>query len=81
MSKTVITKKELNVPIAVIIEVADLLLEKDIYNDIVGTDADNDIIILEVQYEREHREVIHEVEDIIADFLEEEEQGNEQEDE
>ena len=77
MSKTVITKKELHVPITVMIEVADLLLENDIYNDIVGTDADNDTIIMEVQYEKEQREVIHEAEDIIADFLEEEEQADE----
>lgn len=73
MPKTVITKKELNVPTAVIVEVADLLLDNEITNDIVGTDPDNDELIIEVEYEKEQREIIHQIEDVIADFEESEE--------
>jgi hypothetical protein len=80
MPKTVITKKELNVPTAVIVEVADLLLDNEITNGIVGTDPDNDELIIEVEYEKEQREIIHEIEDIIADF-EESEDDEENEDE
>ena len=80
MSKTVITKKELNVPAAVIVEVADLLLDNEITNDIVGTDPDNDELIIEVEYDKEQREIIHQLEDIIADF-EESEEEEESEDE
>ena len=80
MPKTVITKKELNVPSAVIVEVADLLLDNEITNDIVGTDPDNDELIIEVEYEKEQREIIHQVEDVIADFEEsEDEEENEDE--
>ena len=61
MPKTVITKKELNVPSAVIVEVADLLLDNEITNDIVGTDPDNDELIIEVEYEKEQREIIHQI--------------------
>ena len=76
---TVITKKELSVPLGAILDVADVLLENDIINNIIGTDSDEDTIILEVEYDKEQREVIHEVEDIIADFLEEVEQDDEAE--
>ncbi len=74
MSTKVITKKELHVPTGAIIDVADVLLENEVTNEIIGTDADEDAVILEVQYDKEQREIIHEVEDIISDFLEEEEQ-------
>jgi hypothetical protein len=80
MPKTVITKKELNVPTAVIVEVADLLLDNEITNDIIGTDPDNDELIIEVEYEKEQREIIHQIEDIIADF-EESDEDEESEDE
>ncbi len=74
MSTTVITRKELHVPTGAIIDVADVLLENEITNEIIGTEPDEDAVILEVQYDKEQREVIHEVEDIISDFLEEAEQ-------
>lgn len=80
MSKTVITKNELHVPTGAIIEVADLLLENEITNEIIGTDAEEDTIILEVQYEKEQRDVIHEVEDIISDFHEEADEDQDEED-
>jgi hypothetical protein len=74
MPTTVITKKELHVPTGAIIDVADVLLENEITNEIIGTESDEDAVILEVQYDKEQREIIHEVEDIISDFLEEAEQ-------
>jgi len=74
MSTTVITKKELHVPTGAIIDVADVLLENEITNEIIGTEPDEDAVILEVQYDKGQREIIHEVEDTISDFLEEVEQ-------
>lgn len=71
MQTIVITKKELHVPVGIMLDVADLLLENEIANDIVGTDADEETIIIEVQFEKEQRDIIHEVEDTIADFLQE----------
>ncbi|WPV65970.1 hypothetical protein [Chitinophaga sp. LS1] len=70
MPTTTITKKELNVPTSIIIEVADVLLENEITNDIIGTNAENDELVLEVEYEKEQREVIHQIEDMIADHEE-----------
>ena len=81
MSKTVITKLELSVPAGAIVEVADVLLENEISNQIIGTDADEDTVILEVQYEKEQREVIHEVEDIIAEYEEAQDQEENEDDE
>jgi hypothetical protein len=81
MSKTVITKLELSVPAGAIVEVADVLLENEIINQIVGSDADEDTVILEVQYEKEQREVIHEVEDIIAEYEEAQNQQENEDDE
>lgn len=80
MSKTVITKKELNVPVAAIIEVANVLLENEIINDIVGTEPYKDELIIEVQYDKEQREIIHQVEDIIADYEESDDEEEEEDD-
>lgn len=70
MPTTTITKRELNVPTSIIIEVADVLLENEITNDIIGTDAENDELVLEVEYEKKQREVIHQIEGMIADHEE-----------
>lgn len=78
MSKTFITKNELHVPTGAIIQVAKVLLENEITNEIIGTDADEDTIILEVQYEKEQRKAIHEVENIISDFLDEEDEEDDE---
>lgn len=81
MSTITITKKELPVPAGVIVEVADVLLENEIINQIIGADPDEDTIILEVQYDKEQRDVIHDVEDIISDYEEAEDQEEEVEEE
>jgi hypothetical protein len=67
MPTITITKRELNVPTSIIIEVVDVLLENEITNNIIGTDAENDELVLELEYEKEQREVIHQIEDMIAD--------------
>ncbi|OMP79988.1 hypothetical protein [[Flexibacter] sp. ATCC 35208] len=79
--QTVITKRELQVPVAVLIRVADVLLENDITNSITGTDEDEGHITIEVEYEKEQREAIHEAEDIISDYHEDEEEDDDDEEE
>ena len=74
MSTTLVIKKELNVPLGVIMNVAGIIVNKNLACDIVGTDDDEDILILEVQYEKGQRKAIHEIEDAIAEFLEEDEE-------
>lgn len=68
MSKTIIEKKELAVPIDIILDVADILLENDITNDIAGTDFKNDILLIDVQYVREERDIINQIESEISDY-------------
>lgn len=72
MSKSTITREELEVPAGALIEVADVLIEAEIPVEITGTDADDDTITIEIQYEKEQRETIHEVKDIIADYEDDE---------
>ncbi|RFS20036.1 hypothetical protein DVR12_20145 [Chitinophaga silvatica] len=77
---TVITKRKLHVPVDVLIRVADVLLENDITNTITGTDEDEGHITIEVEYEKEQRDAIHEAEDIISDYHENEEDEDDDED-
>ena len=60
--------KELEVPIEVIAEVAELLTDNDITNTITGVDEDYEVLFMEVEYEKEDNKVIHDIEDVIEDF-------------
>ena len=60
--------KELEVPIEVIAEVAELLTDNDITNTITGVDEDHEVLFMEVEYEKEDNQVIHDIEDVIEDF-------------
>ena len=64
--------KELNVPQEIIEEFADLLAENNITNEIQGTTEDGDIII-RVEYEKEERQAIFELMELIDDHNLEEE--------
>ena len=74
MKKTV-TTKQLEVPVGVLMEVADLLIENEITHQMVATDEDNDTITIEVEYDRDERDTIHEVENAIDDY-----EGDDEED-
>jgi len=79
--KTVIVKKEVEVPVGILMEVADLLIENELSHEIIGTDAENNCLTLEIAYEKDERDTIHEIENLIDDYEvedddEEEEQQN-----
>jgi hypothetical protein len=76
MSKTIITKKELEVPVDVLVEVSAILVEHDIPNQIIDTDEEEDSITIEVSFAKDQREVIHEVEDVISDYEEEDDEDD-----
>ena len=78
MTTTSLTKRELNVPSGLIMEVADVLLENSIPNEIIGTDDETDELILEITYEKEQRDVMHQIEDLIADYEEDDEDEEEE---
>ena len=77
MSTTIINQKELIIPAGVIAQVSDVIIENEITHTIVGADTDEDTITLEVQFSKDEREIIHEIEDIISDY---EEQAEEEQD-
>lgn len=79
MSKTIITKKELEVPVGALSEVADILIENSIANEIVGTNPEEDTIILEISYTKEERDAIHQAEDLINDYEEEDDEEKDDE--
>ena len=67
--------KELEVPVGIIAEVADIMVSNDLENSITGSDEDQEIIFLEVRYdkdEEEQREAIHQIEDAINDYADDE---------
>lgn len=79
MKKT-ITTKQLEVPIDALIAVADLLIENEIPHVIVATDEENDMLTVEVEYDKDKREVIHEIDDIIDDHLEDDDEDDDDDD-
>ena len=78
MSKTTITQEELEVPLGALIEVAAILIENGISNEIIDTDEDEDSITLEVNYSKDEREIIHQVKNIISDYEEDDDDDEEQ---
>ena len=78
---TVIVKDEIEVPLGILIEVADLLIKNEITHEITDTDAENGSITLEIEYEKEQRDTIHEIEDLIEDFEEDDDDEEDEEEE
>ncbi len=80
MANTTFTKKELNVPSTAIVPAAEVLLEHEIPNSIIGADTENDQLILEVQYDKGQRDIIHHVMDLIDDYEESDEEEDDEDD-
>ncbi len=74
---TIIVKKEIEVPVGVLIDVADLLLEHDIEHKVIATDSDEETITLEISYEKEQRDIFHEITDLIEDHSDNEDDEEE----
>jgi hypothetical protein len=81
MSTTIINQKELIIPVGVIAQVSDVIIENEITHTIIGADTDEDTITLEVQFTKDEREIIHEIEDIISDYEEEAQEEQDDDDE
>lgn len=80
MSNTVITRKVLHIPVPAILQAVDLLLKKEIIHEIVATDVEEEQLIIQVEYEKQERDTIHEIEDLIANYEEVEYEDDEEED-
>ena len=74
--------KEFEVPADIIAEVATLVTSNDLENRITGVDEDETVVFLEVRYDKEEedqRNAIHEIDDAIADYDENDDDGEEEE--
>ena len=66
MNRT-ITTKEFEMPVSALIEVADILIENELHHNIIATDEENESVTIEIEYEKEDRDAIHQIQDIIDD--------------
>jgi hypothetical protein len=60
--------RELLVPEDAVLEVASILAENEIQNEIIGADEKEETITLELRYEKEEKETIAEIIDLIDDY-------------
>ena len=72
--------KEFEVPTEIIAEFSDALAENNIDNEILGTNEEGEVIV-QVSYEKEEREGVFALTEIIDDYFEEEESEEEEEEE
>lgn len=71
--KTVIIKKEIEVPLGALIEVAGVLIANNLDHTILDTDEEEETILLEVEYEKGEGHLFRELEAIISDYDEDDE--------
>lgn len=74
-----VTKEQFDIPAAVMLQVSDLICNNQLSHEIIEVDEDADTITLELEYTKQEREVIHQIQDLIADNSDDEE-GEEEED-
>lgn len=79
MSLKTIIEKELEVPAAIITEVANLLCSHEMVPEIISADEEEEKITLSVQFTKEQRDTIHEAEDLIEDYYDEDDDEDEEE--
>jgi len=60
--------RELQVPEDAILEVASLLSENEIENQITGADEGEETITLEIRYEKEEKDAVSEIIDLIDEY-------------
>lgn len=60
--------RELRVPEDAILEVAALLSEKEIENQITGADEKEETVTLEIRYDKEEKETVSEIIDLIDEY-------------
>ena len=68
-----------DVPASVMLQVAGLICENQLAHVILETDEDEEIITMEVEYKKEERAIIHQIEDLIADNSDDEEEEDDEE--
>ena len=72
-----LTKEQFDVPSNIMVEVCGLICEHELHHTIMEVDEDADTISLEIEYSKQDRDVIHQIEDLIADNSEDDEEDDE----
>lgn len=62
--------REFNIPTGILADVADKIVEHDLVNEILGSTEDGEIIV-EISYEKNQRESVFDIQEIIEDYLDE----------
>lgn len=78
--RDILVKRHLDVPAAMVLDALELLMENEVSYAISAIDKEEETLTIEVQYLKEERAVIHELEDLIADYEEEQEYEEEEDD-
>lgn len=60
--------KDLEVPLEAMGDVALIISENGITHTITGTDDDHEVVFIEVQFDKDEKEVIREIEEAISDY-------------
>ena len=74
--------REFEVPTDIIAEVADIIVANELNNKITGTDEEQSVVFVEVHYDKDNedeRQAVHDIDDAINDY-DDEEDGEENED-
>ncbi|SFW82286.1 hypothetical protein [Chitinophaga sancti] len=72
-----LTREEFEIPSSAMLEVCSLICEHELSHQILSVDDDMDIINIQLHYSKQEREVIHQIEDLIADHGEDDEEDDE----
>jgi len=80
LKKRKMRTKEFEVPTEIIAEFSDALAENNLDNEILGTNEEGEVIV-QVSYEKDEREGVFALTEIIDDYFEEEESEEEEEEE
>lgn len=78
--RSTIISEQIDVPSDSFFQVAVIIVENDLYHDIIATDDEDDTITVEIHYSKEQRKVIHDIRDIIDEHNDEDDENEEYDD-
>jgi hypothetical protein len=77
--KSKIYVQELIIPSDAMLEVATILVDNELTNEIIGSDEENETVTVEVQYEKEERDAVQEILDVVESYEDAEEEDDDEE--
>lgn len=75
------TQQQFDIPSHIMLEVCGLICTHELEHTIIEVDEDADTISIELQYSKQDRDIIHQIEDLIADNSDDDEDDYEDDDE